>query len=208
MCTLLNMCLPFEVRYLGTCVEDIGRRDYNELRESEHHANSASDLAELTTLGVGDQRTRRKLALYMALLHSCNYACALIHHKILSNLESQEISGILNGVGYASDDHPLDELLLLYTMALNHPAFTYEQKTTFGNIYLKLQEEEASRGLSKTVPAVNSSYKTAQVMLLFIIIIKNLQKEVRHINSASQQDISRERAWVQSILQLVDCEIR
>lgn len=159
MCTLLNMCLPFEVRYLGTCVEDIGKRDYNDLRDTEHHANSASELAELTTSSVTDKRTRRKLALYMALLHSCNYACAVILYKNLSNLDHQDITNLLNGTNlFNVDDQPLEELLLLYTMALNHPAFTYEQKSVFGNIFIKLQEEEARLNLSK----INSSFKPTQ----------------------------------------------
>ncbi|XP_011151945.2 atrophin-1 isoform X1 [Harpegnathos saltator] len=158
MCTLLNMCLPFEVRYLGTCVEDIGKRDYNDLRDAEHHANSASELAELTTNSVTDKRTRRKLALYMALLHSCNYACAVILYKNLSNLDHQEITNLLNGTTFNNmDDQPLEELLLLYTMALNHPAFTYEQKSVFGNIFIKLQEEDARLNLSKI-----NSFKQAQ----------------------------------------------
>lgn len=162
MCTLLNMCLPFEVRYLGTCVEDIGKRDYNDLRDTEHHANSVSELAELTTnSNVTDKRTRRKLALYMALLHSCNYACAVILYKNLSNLDHQEITNLLNGTTFNNmDDQPLEELLLLYTMALNHPAFTYEQKSVFGNIFIKLQEEESRLNISK----INSSFKPAQVM--------------------------------------------
>lgn len=160
MCTLLNMCLPFEVRYLGTCVEEIGKRDYNDLRDSEHHANNTSDVAELTTSSVMDKRTRRKLALYMALLHSCNYACAVILYKNLSNLDHQEITNLINGTTFNVDDQPLEELLLLYTMALNHPAFTYEQKSVFGNIFVKLQEEEARLNLSK----INSSYKPTQVM--------------------------------------------
>ncbi|XP_011635738.2 zinc finger CCHC domain-containing protein 14 [Pogonomyrmex barbatus] len=158
MCTLLNMCLPFEVRYLGTCVEDIGKRDYNDLRDTEHHANSVSEVAELTTSSVTDKRTRRKMALYMALLHSCNYACAVILYKNLSNLDHQEITNLLNGTTFNVDDQPLEELLLLYTMALNHPAFTYEQKSVFGNIFLKLQEEETRLNLSK----MNSSFKPTQ----------------------------------------------
>ncbi|XP_012283073.1 uncharacterized protein LOC105701172 [Orussus abietinus] len=161
MCTLLNMCLPFEVRYLGTCVEDLGKREYNDLRDTEHRANSATDLTELTTLGVTDKRTRRKLALYMALLHSCNYSCAVILYKNLSNVDFQEIVNLLNGTTFTQDDQPLEELLLLYTMALNHPAFTYEQKSVFGNIYVKLQDEEARLTLQK--PAVNSTFKSAQM---------------------------------------------
>lgn len=168
MCTLLNMCLPFEVRYLGTCVEDIGKRDYNDLRDTEHHANSASELAELTTnSSVTDKRTRRKLALYMALLQSCNYACAVILYKNLSNLDHQEITNLLNGTNN-TDDQPLEELLLLYTMALNHPAFTYEQKTMFSNIFIKLQEEETRLNLSK----INSSFKPAQVMHNISLLIR------------------------------------
>ncbi|GAB1865367.1 Zinc finger CCHC domain-containing protein 2 [Camponotus japonicus] len=158
MCTLLNMCLPFEVRYLGTCVEEIGKRDYNDLRDTEHHANNTSDVAELTTSSVTDKRTRRKLALYMALLHSCNYACAVILYKNLSNLDHQEIINLINGTTFNVDDQPLEELLLLYTMALNHPAFTYEQKSVFGNIFIKLQEEEARLNFSK----INSSFKPTQ----------------------------------------------
>lgn len=158
MCTLLNMCVPFEVRYLGTCVEEIGKRDYNDLRDTEHHANNTSDVAELTTSSVTDKRTRRKLALYMALLHSCNYACAVILYKNLSNLDHQEITNLINGTTFNVDDQPLEELLLLYTMALNHPAFTYEQKSVFGNIFIKLQEEEARLNFSK----INSSFKPTQ----------------------------------------------
>jgi len=71
------------------------------------------------------------------------------------------------------DDQPLEELLLLYTMALNHPAFTYEQKSVFGNIFMKLQEEEARLNLSK----INSSYKPTQVMqnisFFFLRIVKS-----------------------------------
>ena len=165
MCTLLNMCLPFEVRYLGTCVEDLGKRDYNVLRDTEHRANNVSDLAELTNLGMTDKRTRRKLALYMALLHSCNYSCAVVLYKNLSNFDFQEINNFLNGTNFMPDDQPLEELLLLYTMALNHPAFNYEQKSTFGNIFLKLQEEEARHNIPKqaTLP-----YKPPQVINFYI----------------------------------------
>jgi hypothetical protein len=43
----------------------------------------------------------------------------------------------------SSDENLLEELLLLYTLALNHPAFSYEQKAIFGNILVKLQDEES-----------------------------------------------------------------
>jgi hypothetical protein len=162
------MCLPFEVRYLGTCVEDLGKRDYNVLRDTEHRANNVSDLTELTNLGMTDKRTRRILALYMALLHSCNYSCAVVLYKSLSNFDFQEISSLLNGTNFTQDDQPLEELLLLYTMALNHPAFNYEQKSTFGNIFLKLQKEEARLNIPKSGAA---PFKSTQVIYNFILYI-------------------------------------
>ncbi|KAJ8680595.1 hypothetical protein QAD02_016382 [Eretmocerus hayati] len=159
MCTLLNMCLPFEVRFIGTCVEDLGKREYNVLRDTEHRANNVTDLAELSNLGITDKRTRRKITLYMALLHSCNYACAVVLYKNLANFNFQEVSNLLSETSVSQDDQPLEELLLLYTMAINHPAFNYEQKSTFGNIFLKLQEEEERLSVpqSGTVP-----FKSAQ----------------------------------------------
>ena len=160
------MCLPFEIRYIGTCIEDIGKRDYNELRDSEHRANSANELAERTALGISDQKTRRTLALYVALLHSCNYSCAGIIHKILTNLDSQDITNIVANSSGTPDDQPLEELLLIYTMAINHPAFTYEQKTNLGNIYLKLQDEEARLNLPKPVAPL-PSWRSAQVTIIF-----------------------------------------
>ncbi|XP_033229371.1 histone-lysine N-methyltransferase SETD1B isoform X3 [Belonocnema kinseyi] len=150
MCTLLNMCLPFEIRYIGACVEERGKRDYNDLRDTEHHANSITELTELTAQSVIEKQTRRKLVLYMALLQSCNYACAVVLYKNLANLDIQEVINLLNETSSNQDDQPLEELLLLYAMALNHPAFTYDQKNTFGNIFVKLQEEEARLNNAKS----------------------------------------------------------
>ncbi|PSN41832.1 hypothetical protein C0J52_14506 [Blattella germanica] len=137
MCSLLNMCLPFELRFLGTCLEDLGKRDFNELRDTEVRANNSAEFSELQC--ISDKRTQSKLALYLSLLKSCNHACSNSMYKILANLDSNEINTILNS---SSDENPLEQLLLLYTLALNHPAFSYEQKAVFGNILVKLQDEE------------------------------------------------------------------
>ena len=172
MCTLLNMCLPFEIRYLGTCIEDLGKRDYNFLRHTEHRANNPGDLSELTN--ITDKRTRRKIALYMSLLHSCNHSCAVILYKHLSNLDFNEIFNLLNGTNFTQDDQPLEELLLIYTMALNHPAFNYEQKSRFSNIFLKLQEEESR--LNATKPATVPCKTTQVIVLSFKICCLSLMK--------------------------------
>jgi hypothetical protein len=141
LCTLLNMCLPFELRFLGTYLEELGKRDFSELRDAEIRANNTSEVADVQC--VSDKHTRRKLSLYLSLLHSTSYGCSDILYNALANFDFVEFQSILNNSGMPTndDENALDELLLLYTMALNHPSFTYEQKSVFGSILMKLQNE-------------------------------------------------------------------
>ncbi|VVD01799.1 unnamed protein product [Leptidea sinapis] len=135
MCTLLNMCLPFELRFIGTYLEELGKRDFQELRGAELRANNPTDLAADIGGADTDSRTRRKMALYVSLLRSCNFACATTLYNAMVNLEQ---SGLLKGL-YGD---LLEEILLLYTMALHHPAFTFDQKSHFGEILDKLKLED------------------------------------------------------------------
>jgi hypothetical protein len=135
MCTLLNMCLPFELRFIGTYLEELGKRDFQELRGAELRANNPTDLAADIGGANTDSRTRRKMALYVSLLRSCNFACATTLYNAMVSLEQ---SGLLKGL-YGD---LLEEILLLYTMALHHPAFTFDQKSHFGDILEKLKLED------------------------------------------------------------------
>ncbi|XP_050362378.1 uncharacterized protein LOC126781436 isoform X2 [Nymphalis io] len=135
MCTLLNMCLPFELRFIGTYLEELGKRDFQELRGAELRANNPTDLAADIGGADTDSRTRRKMALYVSLLRSCNFACATTLYNAMVSLEQ---SGLLKGL-YGD---LLEEILLLYTMALHHPAFTFDQKSHFGEILEKLKMED------------------------------------------------------------------
>ncbi|KAJ2953664.1 hypothetical protein O0L34_g1279 [Tuta absoluta] len=135
MCTLLNMCLPFELRFIGTYLEELGKRDFQELRGAELRANNPTDLAADIGGANTDPRTRRKMALYVSLLRSCNFACATTLYNAMVSLEQ---SGLLKGL-YGD---LLEEILLLYTMALHHPAFTFDQKSHFGEILEKLKVED------------------------------------------------------------------
>ncbi|XP_075214834.1 uncharacterized protein LOC142320667 [Lycorma delicatula] len=155
MCTLLNLCLPFELRFLGTCLEDLGKRDFHDLRKTENEANNLSDITNEVQC-ISDKRTRPKLAFYISLLHSCNYACCNGLYKILSNFD--EVNALLKSPTIlAPDDNTLEELLLIYTLALNHPAFSFEQKLRLGNIFTRLQEEENKRSALNQPRSLNSS---------------------------------------------------
>ena len=161
MCSLLNMCLPFELRFLGTCLEDLGKRDFHELRDTEIRANNCSELSDLQC--ISDKRTRRKLALFLSLLKSYNYACSNGLYKILANFDSSEVSTNSS----SSDENPVEELLLVYTLALNHPAFSYEQKAVLGNILVKLQDEENKMYSAKDKVGLNLVYVKPPIQVRF-----------------------------------------
>ena len=122
---LLQMCLPLETRFLGALVEDLARRNYHFLRESEIKAN---DHNEVKTLGnILDDVTRSKLNIYLALLHSTNTVCSNALYNILTCLEPLHHRTLLN----LPNDVRMrlaEEVLLLYTMAAHHPAFTFGQR--------------------------------------------------------------------------------
>lgn len=137
MCALLNICLPFELRFLGTCLEELGRRDSQELRGMELRVNNPIDLAaDISACQKGeptDIKIRRKMALYLALIRVCNRTCV---NEIFRTLESW---GDLD-FNSMNDADTLQELLLVYTMAANHPVFDFEQHMKCMQIFEKIKE--------------------------------------------------------------------
>lgn len=132
MCTLLNMCLPFELRFLGTCLEELGGRDSKELRGIELRVNNSNELAqEIASAQLcdpSDIKVRRKMALYFALIRACNRPCVNELFNILYSWSNNEFLKRAKG-------DALQELLLVYTMASNHPVFSFEQRMRCGEIY-------------------------------------------------------------------------
>lgn len=85
MCGLLHMCQPLELRFLGSYLEDLARKDYHVLRDFEIRANNTSDLGVLTD--VIDPVVRSKLLVCLSLLGSDNRECAGILFRILSHVD-------------------------------------------------------------------------------------------------------------------------
>lgn len=85
MCGLLHMCQPLELRFLGSYLEDLARKDYHVLRDFEFRANSPSDLGLLTD--VVDPVVRSKLLVSLSLLGSDSRECAGILFRILSHVD-------------------------------------------------------------------------------------------------------------------------
>ncbi|XP_045917061.1 zinc finger CCHC domain-containing protein 2 isoform X2 [Micropterus dolomieu] len=151
MCGLLHMCQPLELRFLGSYLEDLARKDFHVLRDFEFRANSPSDLGLLTD--IIDPVVRSKLLVCLSLLGSDSRECAGILFRILSHVDpalfykkydyplppfrdphfqppcqdgdpgsEQNCSSTDPAAG------PLEQLALLFTMASLHPAFQFHQR--------------------------------------------------------------------------------
>lgn len=146
MCTLLNMCLPFELRFLGTCLEELGGRDSNQLRGIELRVNNSNELAqEIASSQLcdpSDIKVRRKMALYFALIRACNRPCVNELFNILCSWSNNEFL-------YRAKADALQELLLVYTMAANHPVFSFEQRTKCGQIYNSILKENPENSFTE-----------------------------------------------------------
>ncbi|XP_064202145.1 LOW QUALITY PROTEIN: zinc finger CCHC domain-containing protein 2 [Anguilla rostrata] len=158
MCGLLHMCQPLELRFLGSCLEDLARKDFHVLRDFETRANSPTDLGLLTD--VTDPVVRSKLLVCLSLLGSENRDCAGILFRILSHVDSalyfknydfplspyRDSEHFQNSQSEEGDETgrsghrcgpplepgsgALEQLALLFTMASLHPAFHFHQRET------------------------------------------------------------------------------
>ncbi|XP_014015295.2 zinc finger CCHC domain-containing protein 2 [Salmo salar] len=156
MCGLLHMCQPLELRFLGSCLEDLARKDYQILRDVEMRANCPNDLGILSD--VIDPVVRSKLLVCLSLLRSDSKDCAGILFRILNHMDlalfyknypGYTVSSFrdpfhpscVDGKTFRRTEHicgrpkeaavgPLEQLALLFTMASLHPAFPFHQKET------------------------------------------------------------------------------
>uniref|UniRef100_A0A1A9W033 CCHC-type domain-containing protein n=1 Tax=Glossina brevipalpis TaxID=37001 RepID=A0A1A9W033_9MUSC len=150
MCALLNICLPFELRFLGTCLEELGRRDSQELRGMELRVNKPQDLAtDINVCQKGeptDMKVRRRVALCLALMRVCNRTCVNEIFRILESWGELDFSSV-------TDKDILEELLLVYTMAANHPVFDFEQHMKAMQIFEKIKENKLVADSATPIPS-------------------------------------------------------
>lgn len=143
MCTLLNLCLPFELRFLGSYLEELGRKDAQEFRGVELRVNNplefVNDVGSFQAGQPTDIKIRRKMALYLALMRAANKTGVSELFKTLDRWGDSNFSKF-------SDGDSLQELLLVYTMATNHPVFSFEQRLKCGEIFSKITSNNRGGG--------------------------------------------------------------
>uniref|UniRef100_A0A6I8SJ86 Zinc finger CCHC-type-containing 14 n=1 Tax=Xenopus tropicalis TaxID=8364 RepID=A0A6I8SJ86_XENTR len=144
LCGLLDLCIPLELRFLGSCLEDLARKDYHALRDSEIRANNPADLGSLTNLT--DEVVRSKLLVSLALLASDNREAAGVLCRTLTHIDS-----IIDNYGLQlNDGRTGDEFFLLFTMATNHPAFSFHQKQVLRKELAHIQARQSATSASHT----------------------------------------------------------
>ncbi|XP_037135537.1 zinc finger CCHC domain-containing protein 2 isoform X1 [Syngnathus acus] len=166
MCGLMHMCQPLELRFLGSYLEDLARKDYHVLRDFEFRANNPNELGILTDLI--DPVVRSKLLVCLSLLGSDSRECAGILFRILSHVDPSLFYKKYDYSlpSFRDPQHhpdgnackqtcavsnteispgPLDQLALLFSMASLHPAFHFHQRETLraqlDKIELAIEEE-------------------------------------------------------------------
>ncbi|CAF3388148.1 unnamed protein product [Rotaria socialis] len=109
---LLHLCQPLELRYLGTCLEEIARKDYEYLYHAEQKTNHLPtqnsaitniepnhppqvDIGGDEKLDLTDQFTRAHAIVDIALLWAKNRPCALRLFRRLKASESVKLVDML-----------------------------------------------------------------------------------------------------------------
>jgi hypothetical protein len=150
MCSLMQLCLPLELRFVGSCIEEQARRDYSRLREYDLKANDPSVYAALASEPAVTESTdslHRTLSVYLSLLRSTNSACAIHLFKLLTliwdRIRQRTNAPTAVNMLTASVESGFDcvpntrlvlssqtaaDLTLLFTMASYHPAFSFSQR--------------------------------------------------------------------------------
>lgn len=142
------MCVPFELRFIGSCVEEMGKHSYQELRQQALFANNLEKLEKdvmFKNQSLYEEAVRHRVLINISLLKSRNYSVANWYSKKF--LRTDYIEDLIHK---EKDELVQNELLLLFTMASRHPAFSFDQKQFFSSILLQLHNIRDSRFIKQS----------------------------------------------------------
>jgi len=134
LCGLLQLCLPLELRFIGSCLEEQARKDCCRLIEYETKANDVAEYELLAAYVDVNSELQKTLSVYVALLRSNNTLCALRLFETLTQLWSRiQSAATRRSASYWHHEQRINgqlasDLLLLYTMTAYHPAFSFSQR--------------------------------------------------------------------------------
>ncbi len=169
MCSLLDCCLPLELRFLGTYIEHSANKHYSNLQRYEKTANNAT-FGQLRDLH--DATIRRKFCIYLALLYSHNKRAAtdlfkfLEHFELDNDLRMKDDNLSVNRDGYSDDQTYVNEIKLLFSMGSFHPAFTFQQKEILRNkMRGNADESKLDVGVEDEPKANHSPHSSEEIII-------------------------------------------
>ncbi|CAF0856876.1 unnamed protein product [Adineta steineri] len=174
---LLHLCQPLELRYLGTCLEEIARKDYEYLYHAEQKTNhlptqtstlinnnestnqqqqQQSNIESDEKLDLTDQFTRAHAIVDIALLWAKNRPCAL---RLFRNLKASESVKLVDMLLERDDldERTMDEILIIFCLAANHPAFSFDMRTQISQTLKELEKRQRKMKLLQTVHNNNTN---------------------------------------------------
>ncbi|XP_048751833.2 uncharacterized protein LOC125663599 isoform X2 [Ostrea edulis] len=136
LCGMLQMCLGTELRFIGSVVVDLSKKDYIYLREQENKANKPEIIESMKQNPADIRNLQHAMAMNLALLHTDNTHCANIVFDILENNMKQAFS-----ITPSTEKDSVDIILLVLTMGMRHPAFSFHQRSKLYNYYMCVKQQ-------------------------------------------------------------------
>ena len=189
LCTLASLCLPFELRFLNTCVDFLSRINTASAKDTEILASIEKNCHQLADVDIHDDSSRKKLIWALTLLHAGNRIVAHTIYRILFNTCSD-----LKEFGLREISPELSqELHLIFTLVRHHPSFTYEEKVKLEEIYLCMQSRLPGMRPVSPVPSPQPS-PTLQQQLQYQQQYQQQQQQQQSYNQQQSQSSSPENS--------------
>ena len=141
LCGLIQMCHPLERRFIASVIEDLCRLNFTQLRSQELKSNDRSELEKLTDCLI-EESQRSQFTVALSLLNSSNYVCAntLAHHLNAACQNFLSCDNSFSNGNAMQSKKVYEDVLLMLTIAMNHPAFSFQKRTRFSEIFLQIIE--------------------------------------------------------------------
>lgn len=131
ICRMLRHCIPYEVRFLGTVLLDEARGHFRTyVGKVEASANRVNYYSTMKDSGLTHE-VCEKLCCALAVLHADNRPVAETIFSILNDAR------VMSHFEEASDLRVMQDFRLLYVMAVNHPALSFNQRQHLMYTYLQ-----------------------------------------------------------------------
>lgn len=131
ICRMLRHCIPYEVCFLGTILLDQARNQFKSyINKVEISANRVNYYSTMKNSGLTHE-VCEKLCCALAVLHSDNRPVA----EIIFNMLNTNIAMV--HFEEATDLRVMQDFRLLYVMAVNHPALSFNQRQHLMYTYLQ-----------------------------------------------------------------------